>query len=156
MNSLLAEKQAVKKIIAPGADVNGGVNGERIDMSEGFSCAAIIQCDNAASDLTISLRQHDAPTGGNSKDLSIDSVYLVQTGGSGAYSKKSIVGNQIVEADVNGAEGIIIVEVQQDDLDANGGFKYFSVDISSAAIKLCDGKYHLEAVRKKPAHELSV
>lgn len=151
MNKQLSEDQIIKSAFDP-QDVNGGQAGSRIDMSQGNKLAIVIACDGAASDLTIDLLQHDAPSAGNSKALSADSSYYHKVGAAVIFSKVDFSASQIIDANVNGSSGVIVIEVEPQDLDVAGGFGYISVDVSAAAIKVASAVYHILDPRKKPAY----
>lgn len=153
MNRYLGEEIDSEAMAIPG-DVAGTVAGGRIDMGKGDRLQIEVNCDAAAQDLVVTLQQHDAASGGNSKALQIDRKYFYKLAGAASKVKVDESGtasDTITVSAVNGTAGIVEIELLAEDLDVNGGFSYVSASLSAGGAKVCSGVYKLFDLRNKPA-----
>lgn len=161
MESQLAEKIGLKQAGVP-ADLNTtGLTGARIKLDKGYRCAVIVSMgDSTGATVEATLRQHDAPSAGNSKDLDSSNPYYHKVGAATSFTKvePSVAAalkdlSSLFAAD----EGIAVIEVRAEELDINGGFAYFSVDVANpGAAKIFAVEYALHEVKFSPASELSL
>ena len=133
MEGNFLEKCAVKSEVP--ADINGsGLTGARVDMSKTYKLAIKVNYASAAAGADITLLQHDAASGGTSKALSISNAYYKSLAGA-AFTKEEISGvSNITDADLNGSAGVIVVEINAEDLDVNNGFSFVSANLADPAV----------------------
>ncbi len=161
MNNFLAEKQNVKQAIGP-VDLNTAANtGARIKMSHGDRVAAIISLGTSTTaTVEITLRQHDAATAGNSKDLDVDNPYYVKADTATSFTKVvPTVADALLTLTTTFTDdaGTVIVEVLGEQLDDVNGYSWFSVDIAdSAAAKLGSVVYVVSDCRFSPAYSTAI
>ena len=159
-NALLLEKQALKQVMAP-ADLAVAVTGARIGISKGDKIAiAIVMGASLASTTAFTLKQHDAATAGNSKNLEVANPYFYKAGSATAFTKVSpTVAAAVYDLSTifSTAAGIVVFEVLSEQLDNENGYGYVSVDIGAAgAAKIGAGVYILDNVRHAPAYALDI
>jgi hypothetical protein len=158
MNHLLAEKQGLKLAHPVGVDLNAAaITGERISLEKGDRVAIVFQGGaSTGATVQLTLRQHDAPVSGNSKNLESDNPIYVKAGSATVFTKivpTSKAALKDLSTQLGGAAGIAVIEVLAEELDVDGGFKYVSVDIADAgAAKLASTMYVLSNVRYAPAY----
>ncbi len=159
-NANLAEVKGLKQAFAP-KDLNGAATtGSRISLKEGDRVAVVISLGTSTGAAVVAtLRQHDAATSGNSKDLAVANHYFHKAGAATAFTK---VEPTVEAADYTlsslfaAAGGIVVFEVEASQLDINGGFSHFSVNLNdSTAAKLASAVYVLNA-DGAPAYELDL
>lgn len=159
-NEYLGEKEVLKQGILPQTNL-GALVGERIDLAVSARIAIVISYSgSAASSVDITLRQHDAATAGNSKDLSVSNNYYVKAGAALSFSKTEVaedvpVAAYNLDAELSTDEGIAVFEIAGEDLDVNAGFNHLSVDLGAAGVaKIVSVMYHGHFPFKKSAHEV--
>lgn len=133
MNKYFGEKNNVK-LAGNIADINGaGLTGERVKMSNVIRLAIVVMFGNqAATDLAITLEQHDAASSGNSKALEISNYNLVKKGVETSFTKTELSSPSaaVAVAGVGAKSGVVEIEVLAEDLDRNNGFDHVSVNIA--------------------------
>lgn len=163
MNKHFAEIVGLKQIAQP-QDINGvGLTGDRIEMGKGHKIAIEILCNNGAGEIDLSLQQHDAASGGNSKVLNIKNHYYIKKDAETSFTKTEVdlvanpTGIANAVSGVAGVKGVIVVEVLDTDLDINNGFNHISLNIASpgANAKIVAGSYKVFP-RFSPAYELDL
>lgn len=161
MESLLAEKIGFKQAGVP-ADLNlAGLTGARIKLDKGYRCAVIISMgDSVGATVEVTLKQHDAPTAGTSKDLASAKPYYHKVAAATSFTKVT-PGSAAALKDLSALfaadEGLVVLDVNAEELDINNGFNHFSVDIADpAAAKIFGVVYALHEVKYSPASELSL
>lgn len=158
-NAYLMEKQNVK-IEAP-VDLNtAGLVGARIKLDDAFRIAVVIALGaSTGATVAVTLRQHNAASGGISKALSVDNPYYVKAGLTAAAFTKVVPGAAASVFDISttfaAAAGVAVFEVLADQLDTTNGFAWFSVEIAdSVAAKLGAVQYHLHECKELPAYAI--
>ena len=155
MEAQLSEKVGIKTH-SP-LDINGaGLTGSRIDMSKSYKVGVVVNYGTAALDADISLLQHDAAAAGNSKALTISNPYFVKAAAATKFTKKELVNiSNVVDADLNGALGVVVIEINAEDLDVNGGFTHISADLANpgATARLVSMEYLMHFMRSAPAYD---
>lgn len=139
-------------------DLNiAAVVGARVAIAKGEKVAIICQLGTSlASSLIFSFQQHTAASGGASKALSIGNIYYYKAGVATVFtqvepSAKAATLDLSTVFSVEG--GIVVIEVNQDDLDANNLYSHVSVDIAdSTAAKLASTSYQVMNSQYCPAH----
>lgn len=160
-NQYLAEEKGLKTAVAP-VDMNtAAITGARIKLEKGHRCAVAIHMGTStAATVQVTLRQHNAATSGTSKNLVVDNSYYFKAGAATSFTKvePSAAAALIDVSTAFAADGgILVVEVESAQLDTNGGFAWFSVDIAdSGAAKLVSAVYVLGEVKNAPAYELAL
>lgn len=153
MDAYLMEKLGAKEAIS--ADLTaGGVESERVDMSKGDRVTLLLSVPSHASDLDITLRQHDAASGGVSKDLETKRSYFVKLAAANVFTRKeqAALSANIVDSDFNGSAGIIAVEVLGEDLDRDNNFTHVSAVFGARAVTVV-GFFMADQMRLKPAYK---
>ena len=157
MNALLLENKNLKVAFAP-VDLNtAAITGARIGLQKGGRVAAIISMGTStAATVQVTLRQHNAASSGTSKNLVVDNPWFHKAGAATSFSK--VVPSSaaaLVDASTQFASdgGLLVVEILAEQLDVDGGFAWFSIDVADgAAAKLGAGVYVLSDVRHLPAY----
>jgi hypothetical protein len=144
------------------ADLNGAaVTGPRVSLKENDSVTFIVNLgDSVAAVTDFTLRQHDAATAGNSKDLEVSVPYYKKVGAATSFTKVETTvaaANYDLSADFADSEGIVVFEVASEDLDVNGDFTHVSLDIAdSTAAKICSVVHVLSEPSFKPAYSRDI
>lgn len=152
----LLEKQNVKSAIVP-VDLDVAQTGARISLAKGNRVAVIINVGaSTAAVLEVTLKQHTAASAGTTKDLEVALPYYYKTAAQTVFTKVDVE-TATAEFDLStlfaSAAGTIVFEVEAQDLDVNGGFTHFSVDIAdTTAAKLGSAVYVLSECRNLPAY----
>jgi len=160
MNKYFGEKNNVK-LAGNIADINGaGFTGERISMANVIRLAILVEFGNqAASGLTMSLKQHDAATGGTTKALEISNYNLTKVGTETVFTKHelSTPSDTVAVTSIDNKLGVVEIEVLAEDLDRNNGFSHVSVDIADpSASKIVAVSYVGHENRYMPAYEKEI
>jgi hypothetical protein len=155
MEAYKIEKCGLK--VGVSGDLTAGVESARIDMSKGDRLSFLVRVESAATDLSVTLRQHDAATAGNSKDLQTKRLYGVKADADSIVTKKeqASLSANIVEADLNGSAGLLVVEVLGEDLDRDADFRYVSLQIGARAADGCVICV-MDQMRQRPAHQIEL
>ncbi len=155
------EKSNLKQAFAP-VDLNtAAITGARVSLKEAKRVAIALSLGSStAAEVRVTLRQHDAASGGTSKNLEIANRYFHKAGAATVFTEvEPSVAAALYNLDAifaaNG--GIVVFEVLAEDLDVNGGFDHISVDIADAgAAKIGAGIYVLHNLDIKPGYEVAI
>lgn len=109
--------------------------GDRINISEYHGCLLTLfkAIGTAGEDPVITVQQHDAATGGNSKALNISNniytrISATDVGTVTAWTNVSqAAGATYTNTDAAEAQGMIAVDILNEDLDTANGYKYISL-----------------------------
>lgn len=111
-----------------------GAETARIHMKDLHKLSMIIDCVTLAQDVVVTLRQHDAASAGNSKDLvSVNDSFVRLDGATEGVRKEKTDAATITFDELNGSAGCAIVEILGEDLDVDGGFEYVSIQLVASA-----------------------
>ena len=160
MEQFLAEQKGLKLASAPVSLTGTPVQGERVSLKEHKRVAVVLQfAASAAAVLEVTLRQHDAASAGNSKDLLVANKWHHKVGAATSFTQlEPSVAAAVYDlvAIVGNNAATVVLEVLQEDLDVNGDFDHVSVVLEgdatarlSAAVYVLDSEY-------KPAHALEL
>ena len=145
-------------VLKPGArgDLDGAETA-RISVKDLHKLAVIINVASLANDLVCTLRQHDAASAGNSKDLTSVNPSYVKTDAASVFTKKAAADAAAVTfAELNGAAGMAVLEVLSEELDVNNGFSYVSVQFTTTAARIGSAHYASHDHRSKPSYAVSI
>lgn len=137
----LLECKNVKLVTAP-VDLNtAAVTGDRVDLKGNKKVAFVISMGTSTgATVQFDLKQHNAASSGTSKALSIANVYYKKAGAATSFTKVEPTveaSSYDLSTDFAANGGVVIFEVNEDQLDTNNGFGWVSVDIAdSGAAKL--------------------
>jgi hypothetical protein len=160
MDNYLAEGAIIKSGILPQSNL-GALTGERINMGKSDRVAVVITLGaTAGATVDITLQQHNAASGGTSKALSVDNNYYHKITAASVFTKVepvSAASNYVLTGIFGGTSGVVVFEVSSSQLDVNGGFNFFSVNLAAATVaKIVSVEYighqpykgsaHLEAI----------
>lgn len=145
MNKQLLYKNNVKQAFLP-KDLATATTGLRIHAGKGERITFLLSLGDstAAATLALSLKQHNAATGGTTKALPVISKIYKKIGAATVFteSEPTVASDLVSLADFANDEGVVAVEVLPEQFDVNGGFTHFSVDLAVAgAAKLGGGVY---------------
>ena len=160
MEQFLMEKSNIKQAFAP-VDLNtAAITGARVSLVEAKRVAIAISLGSStAAEVRVTLRQHNAASGGTSKNLEIANRYFHKAGAATVFTEvepSSAAALYDLDAIFAADGGIVVFEVLAEDLDVNGDFSHISVDIAdSAAAKIGAGLYILQS-DIKPAYEVAI
>lgn len=156
-NAYLAEDKGLKAAGVP-ADLNtAGLTGARISLAKSQRMAVVVHMGGStAATASFTLRQHDAASGGNSKDLEVSNPYYVKASADTKFTKvdpASAAATYDLSATFAGDSGVVVFEVLESQLDVSGGFDHFSINIADpAAAKIFSAVYVAE-MSTLPAYE---
>jgi len=161
MNGLFLEYANLKPVAVP-ADMNGAaVTGARVSLGENERATIVINMgDSTAAVTTFTLQQHDAATAGNSKNLEVTNAYFHKVAAATSFTK--VVPNSATAVyDVASLfaddEGVLVFEVEAQDLDLDNGFTHISINSAdSTAAKIMSAVYVLAEPKHKPAYERAI
>ena len=161
MEAFLMEKLNIKKLADPVDGSTANVVGGRVDMSKATRVALVLLVGAGAGNVVVNLSQHNAASGGTTKNLEIDNLYYHKVGTATSFTKvePTAKSNSIDVSTAFGANsGILVVEVLQEDLDVNGGFTHMSATLvdTGATAKLVAGMYFCHDVKDLPAYAQSL
>jgi len=160
MEKFLLEEKSLKQAFLP-VDLNtAAVVGGRISLKDAHR-VSIVLCmgDSTGATVEVTLKQHDAASGGNSKNLEVANKYYKKAGAATSFSKvepevAAAVYN--LSSDFAAQEGIVVFEVLPEDLDVSNDFSHLSVNIAdSGAAKIASCLYVVHA-KNKPAHVIEL
>lgn len=136
-NAFLMEKQTLKQVVGP-VDLNtAAVTGNRVSMKNATRVAFIIAlgAGTSTSAQTFTLRQHDAASAGNSKDLSVDNPYYHKIAAATSFTKVqpgSAAAAYALHASLADDVAIVVFEVLAENLDIANGYAWVSVDTADS------------------------
>lgn len=132
-NAFLLEQLVAKQIVGP-VDLNtAAVTGNRVSMKNARRCTFIVAIGASSSSTAhlFTLRQHDAASSGNSKDLAVINPYYTEIGAATSFSKV-IPGSATAAYDLHSvladAKAVLVFEVLAEDLDITNGYAWVSMD----------------------------
>lgn len=137
------------------ADANGGAESARVHLQKSNAVAIVVElAAGTGTTFSMTLRQHDAASGGNSADL-ISSVPVYH---------KAAADNKFTRLDVSAATnaissldtsaGTVIVQVYQDDLADD--YEYISLVLADpGAARIVSVDYMLDT-KNKPAYAIEL
>lgn len=137
MNKFLMELVNMKIGITP-VDLNTAANpGERISLEKGdrVTCVIVMGDSTSATDLSVTINQHDAASSGNTKACNQANPYYHKVGAATVFTKVvPDVADEVVDLTTLFANdpGIAVLEICAEDLDVDNGFKYVSFSIADA------------------------
>lgn len=160
-NELLMEKCQIKALCAPGTDMNtAAITGTRVAMKNFDKIAVVVDMGaSAGATVEFTLKQHTAASGGTSKVLATANPYFKKVGAADVFTKveqSSAASVYDLSADFAATAGLVVFEVLSEELDVDGGYSYFSVDMAdSAAAKLVAAHYVMSNPRFVPAYNVA-
>jgi hypothetical protein len=160
MEQFLAEQKGIKVGAAPASMTGTPIAGARINMKELKRVAIVCQfAASAAAVLTASLKQHNAASGGTTKELEVTNAYYHKVGSDTKFTKVdvSVAEDEYdLSAIVANNVGIVVFEVLEEDLDVNNNFSHVSVNlVGDATARIIAVSYICEA-DYKPAYALDL
>ncbi len=135
MEKFLMESHQPKQVAGP-VDLNtAAVTGGRVSMKNARRCAFVIQLAAGTTTTThgFTLRQHDAASAGNSKDLSVANPYYHKIGAATVFTKVepgSAAAAYDLHALVADDVAVVVMEVLAEDLDRANNYAWVSLDIA--------------------------
>ncbi len=140
-------------------DMNtAAITGERIKLDKGQKLA--IHCafgDSTAAVVTASFQQHTAASAGTSKALAIHLPYFKKAGAATSFTKVEIstaASSFDLAADFAAQEGIVVFEIDANELDVNNNFAWASIDFAdSTAAKIVSAVYIVDKCVNEPAYK---
>lgn len=137
MEKFLMERSVVKGVVGP-VDLNtAAVTGARVNMKNAKRIAFVCHLGAGSSTTThtFTLRQHDAASAGNSKDLSVSNPYFHKIGAATSFTKVQ-PGSAAAAYDLHSiladSASIVAFEVLAEDLDVANDYAWASVDTADS------------------------
>lgn len=152
------EEGNTKKIFPIGTDLNtAAITGARIAMKNFHSVLALLMMESStAAVVQVTLKQHTAISGGTSKVLATLNPYFHKISTAEVYTKvDQTVAASLIDASTvfAAAAGELAIPVCAEDLDQDGGYSFFSIDIAdSTAAKVAAGEYLLDNSTFEPGY----
>lgn len=160
MEKFLLEEKSLKQAFLP-VDLNvAPVSGERISLEKAHR-VSIVLCmgDSTSATVQVSLQQHNAASGGDSKALEISNKNYKKVGAALSFTKvepEVAASSFDISSDFANDEGIFVLEVLPEDLDVNNDFSHISVNVAdSGAAKVASCLYVVHS-EEKPAHVIEL
>ena len=160
-NAFLLENMVPKAVAGP-VDLNtAAVTGGRVSMKNVTRVAFLVNLAAGSSTTThtFTLRQHDAATAGNSKDLSVDNPYYHKVNAATVFTKvqpSSAAAAYDLHALVADTVAIVVFEVLAEQLDLANGYAWVSLDIADAGGAQLGSVMAIADHNSKPAYALAV
>lgn len=151
MEAFLMEKYNIKQVAGPVDGNTAAITGTRVGMKGYRRIAFVIQLGDSTTALAVTptLRQHNAASGGSSKDLSVANPYFKKVGAATKFTKVEptvAAAAYDLTTDFANDEGILVLEVLAEDLDVNNNFSHVSVDLADtgaakmvSVLAFCEG-----------------
>lgn len=160
MNHYLAEGKGLKIGVLP-ADLNGsGATGLRLNMKEVNRVAIVVQMgDSTGATASFTLRQHDAASAGNSKDLEVANKYYHKAGAATVFTQVEptvAAATYDLSSIFAAEEGIAVFEVTEQQLDRENDFAFVSLDVADPGAAKIVSVLYVASNEKLPAYELSL
>lgn len=136
-NAFLLEQAVPKGVVGP-VDLNtAAVTGARVSMKNARRVSFIVSLAAGTTTTThgFTLRQHDAASAGNSKDLSVDNPYYHKVAPATVFTKvspASAAAAYDLHAVVADAVSIVVFEVLAEQLDIANGYSHVSLDTADS------------------------
>jgi hypothetical protein len=136
MEAFKLEKENIKTVIVP-VDLNTAANtGLRVSMKGYQRVSFIVEMgDSTGATIIFTLRQHNAASGGTSKNVVVDNKYFKKAGAATVFTEvkpTSAAAVYDLSTDFAADPGTVVFEVLAEDLDVNGDFAWVSLDIGDA------------------------
>jgi hypothetical protein len=155
------EQHNIKPVSVP-VDMNtAAITGARIGLAKADRVAVVCHMgDSTGATVEFTLKQHNAASAGTSKNLSVANAYYHKVAAATVFTKvqPTVAAaaydlSSLFAAD----EGVVVFEVRGEDLDVDGGFAWFSVDVAdSVAAKILSAVYVMSDCRSLPAYSESI
>ena len=165
---MFLEQHNIKKAFGP-VDANGAaVTGARVSM---VGCKKLTVVLNLGASLTgavseISFNQHTAAAAGTSKKLVLKNPFFKKVGAATAFTKveapveadeEALAYTVDLSTDLDTAAGVVVFEIDADQVDTNGAFTHVSVDMADAEVsKLVSGIYILGDNDQNPPYSKNI
>jgi len=160
MEAFLAEEYGIKDGIVPQEVSASVVNGERISLENLHRVTVLVSvAATASAALSLTLRQHNAASAGDSKDLSVDNMYYHKVDAASSFTKvepASAAASYDLFAVADVDKAVFAFEVLAEDLDVNNDFSHFSVDVTGDATARLVHAIYVGPADKLPAYELEL
>lgn len=154
----------LKQAFLPVDLITAAITGARIGLSTGNRVAAVINFgDSTGANVVVSLKQSNAATSGTTKALSVALPYYYKAGTDTHFTK--VIPDAATDVyDLSSIfaaqEGIVVFEIEAQDLDVDGGFTHFSINLAdggtTGAEKIASAVYHLSENRQEPAYSVDI
>lgn len=155
--------------VHPAADitdlVSGAMAGDRVNMALFEQCTIMVQKSDGTSgqDPVITVQQHDAASGGNSKALNFDEYYVAShasdlTANLDAFTKSDNSADEQITLDGE-TEYLVLIPIRAEMLDVDNGYQFVNVGISdpgATGSSYAAAFYLLGNPRYLPAYEQDV
>lgn len=150
---LFAEEIRVKKGLLQ--DANGGAESPRLHLQKANKVAIVVELAvGVGTTFSMTLRQHDAASGGNSADLISTVPVYHKIDADNKFTRLDVVAATNAIASLDTAAGTVIVEVYQDDL--TEGMEYVSLVLANpGAARIVCVDYMIDT-KNKPAYKVEL
>lgn len=149
---LAEDKRLVEGI---NGDIAGGASSARVKVTGTNQVAVVVRVESAAADLGFKIQEHDAAAAGNTQDVVRTVPVHFKVDADASLTRKDEDGNaQVTVSELNGAAGLVQVEIDSGDL--SEGFEYVSIAFDDpGAARLVCAMYLLDTHNKSAyKHEL--
>lgn len=125
----------------------------RVELKDSHKLRFVLRLEaNAGANASIVIKEHDAASGGNSQDLTLSvPSYAKLDAAAGVEVDASV--SPLVDSVIGVNAGFYFIEI--DPLDLTDGFKYVSVEVTSAAARDVYCLAEL-STKHKPAYQLEI
>lgn len=142
-----------------GQAVFGGVESARLALKNLSSVCILVRLETGtATTFTGTVRQHDAPSGGNSKDLASRRPHYYMVDGDTEWTKldadSAVAAKQIAALDT--VAGYVAFEIDGNDLDVNGDFDHVSVSLPASGSARNGSVHYLGDSKFNPGYEIQL
>ena len=161
MNKQLLFNNNLKLAHAP-VDLNtAAITGARISLAKGEKIAILLLLGSSVgASVVATLKQHDASVGGTTKALEVANKYYHKAGAATVFTEvEPTVATDSYDLSAQFATdgGVAVLEINESDLDVDGGFSHISVDIAdSGAAKIGATAYVVMNADYCPAYSESI
>lgn len=159
-NAFLLEKHNIKAELP--VDLNtAGLVGARIKMDKAFRLAVVVNLGGSTgATVQVALKQHNAASGGTTKDLEVANKYFKKVGAATVFTQVEPTAKEDtydLSADFANAAGVVVMEILAEDLDVSNGYAWVSVEIADSAVaKLGSVLYIAHECKDLPAYAVAL
>lgn len=151
------------KVVAGPVDGNtAAITGSRVNMKEQTRVSFVFMCGSStsATAVELALKQHDAASSGNTKELAITNAYYHKIGAATSFTKVAVDTAEDtfdLLSLVGDSAAVVVMDVLAEDLDRANGYAWVSVNIAdTGAAKLVTCLAVAHGLRLEPGYDQAI
>ena len=153
MKELFSEHHRAEPGVVP-SDFAAGVESARLSLKQANSATIVVSMGvGVGTTLDVTLRQHDAAAAGNSKDLVSNVPYYYKAAADTEFTRVDGSTANLLPTALDTAAGILVIEINSDDLDVNADFSHISLVVAAPGAARIMSVEYMVGTKKRPAYE---